>query len=381
MHEKRQLEESILKKLKNNPVVAILGPRQCGKTTLAKKLLATIENSLYLDLESSQDRNQLNDLWAFFEANKKKTICLDEIQMMPEIFSQIRSFVDQQQMPGQFLILGSASRDLIQQSSETLAGRISYVELTPFRLLECSKKSLQEHWLQGGFPRSLLASDLESSHDWRKNYIRSFLERDLPQLGFRVPAQVLENFWKICAHSHGQTLHATKLAQGLGVTDHTIKRYLEILKETFMVRLLPPYSGNVKKRLIKSPKVYLRDSGLVHTLLSIESYNELLGHPVKGFSFEGFVIENLIEKFSRYDAFFYRTSKGEELDLVFEGKGQRIVFEIKASTTPSVKKGFWRALEQIKADQSYIIADVKESYVYQNNVRVLNLYEALDKSY
>ncbi|MCU7835605.1 MAG: ATP-binding protein [gamma proteobacterium symbiont of Taylorina sp.] len=374
----RSIDQTIKKRLQNNPVVAILGPRQCGKSTTALNLLKAYPNSIYLDLEKKTERAKLNDIWAFFNANKNKLICFDEIQLLPEIFSQMRSFVDENKFNGQFLILGSASRDLIQQGSESLAGRISFIEMTPFEFCEVSDKvSYKELWLKGGYPRSLLQGDIEESFNWRENYIRTFLERDIPQLGFRIPARVLEQFWTMLAHTQGQLINLSKLGTSLGVTHHTIKNYLSILEETFVIRLLTPYRTNLKKRLIKSPKAYIRDTGIVHALLNIEDFNSLLGHPVYGFSFESFVIENLIRHYPKHQPSFYRTATGDEIDLLLERGNELLAFEIKAATAPKVEDGFWKSIDALKPDKVFIIAQVESSYPYLGDIWVYNIEEFL----
>jgi len=364
----------IEKRMAANPVVALLGPRQCGKSTTAKEYLKGIDNYIYLDLEKLTDLAKLNDIWAFFNANLDKVICLDEIQNKPDIFSQIRSYVDENPKNGRFLVLGSASRDLINQSSETLAGRISYIEMGPFELREVQDKySLTDLWLKGGFPRSLLSIDLEESNNWRENYIRTFLERDLPALGFKIPSPTLSRFWQMCAHIQGQLLNASKLGTSLGVSNHTIMNYLEILEETFVIRLLRPYHKNIKKRLVKSPKVYIRDSGIVHSLLSIEEFNDLLGHPVYGFSFEGFIIENLIKLFPKHQPYFYRTAIGDELDLLLIKGTEKLAFEIKASTAPEVEDGFWKVLKDLRPTKTFIIANVDSNFTIKDGIEVVNL--------
>ncbi len=371
---RRSISQIIEKRLGNYPVVAILGPRQCGKSTSAKEYLKKISHSVYLDLEKKSDIAQLSDVWAFFNANRDKLICLDEIQLLPEIFSQIRSFVDELGENSKFLILGSASRDLIKQSSESLAGRIAYIEMSPFDFSEVkSEFEFQDYWLKGGFPKSLLQNDLSESAIWRENYIRTFLERDIPQLGFRIPAHILSRFWTICAHSQGQLLNSSKLGTSLGVTNHTIKNYLEILEETFMIRLLKPYHANTKKRLVKSPKVYVRDSGIVHALLQIETFNQLLGHPVCGFSFESLVIEHLINLLPRHTPYFYRTAKGDEVDLLLIKGDEMLAFEIKSSTSPQVDQGLWRAMAELNPTKTFIIAQVDSTYPYKNGIPVTNL--------
>ena len=375
----RKITSLINKRIDNNPVVAILGPRQCGKSTTALSILKNYPNSVYLDLEKRTDISKLNDIWAFFNANKNKLICLDEIQLIPEIFSQIRSFVDENDVNGQFLILGSASRALIRQSSESLAGRIAYIEMVPFELCEI-KASINFHdaWLKGGYPKSVLQNDLEESYSWRENYIRTFLERDLPQLGFSIPAQVLNRFWTMLAHMQGQIINLSKLGGALGVSHHTIKNYISILEETFVIRSLLPYHKNIKKRLVKSPKVYIRDSGIVHALLQIEDFNSLLGNPIYGYSFEGFIIENLIRHHSSHQAFFYKTATGNEVDLVLIRAEEILAFEIKASTAPKLENGFFKSIKDINPTHSYVIAQVDSSYPYQDDIWVYNLAEYID---
>ena len=304
---KRSITEKLLKRLANNPAVALLGARQVGKSTLAKMIVGQFEKSVYLDLELDSDREKIErDRELFLMANADKLICLDEIQYLPGLFKVLRGVIDSKERDGQFLILGSASRDLIKQSSETLAGRIAYLEITPFLRLEVLDTNFFEYWLRGGYPKSLLAKDDETSFAWRNDYIKSFLERDLPSLGFRVPANVLKKFWTMLAHSQGQVMNYAKLGSSLDVSIHAIKNYIYILEETLVVRVLRPYFTNEKKRLVKSPKVYIRDTGLLHALLRIQEVNDLLGHPVVGASFETLVIENIITSLPQWDAYFYR---------------------------------------------------------------------------
>jgi predicted AAA+ superfamily ATPase len=370
----RTLTAEIERKLSNIPVVAILGPRQCGKSTLAKVLLSSLEGYIYLDLERPSDMNKLRDAEAYFKMNKGKLICLDEIQRAPELFTIIRSAVDENNKNGQFIILGSASPDLLKQSSETLAGRISYLELTPFLIREVvqgnSIPELRKLWLRGGFPRSYLASGEQESYEWRLDFIRTFLERDIPTLGFTVPAGNIERFWRMCAHVHGQVLNRSKLGESLGVSHHTIQSYLDILKETFIVRVLAPFESNLKKRLVKSPKIYIRDSGLLHALLQIADQDDLLGHPGYGSSWEGFALENILASAGYWRHFFYRTSSGSEIDLVLEKGKCRIAVEFKVSTSPSVSRGFWQGFDDLEAAEGWIIAPVDEPYPLKSNVTV-----------
>ncbi|NWG01990.1 MAG: ATP-binding protein [Syntrophaceae bacterium] len=380
----RIITTKIRQKLENMPGVVILGPRQSGKSTLAKAIISKIGDAIYLDLERPSDVNKLRDPEAFFSLNSDKLICLDEIQRVPELFPILRSIMDENKQNGQFIILGSASPDLIKQSSETLAGRISYFELTPFLLREVSKdhhsNTLRKLWLRGGFPRSYLASNDKESFEWRLDFIRTFLERDIPQLGFRTPAKTLERFWRICAHLHGQLLNSSKLGDSMGVSHHTIKSYVDLLEQSFVLRVLHPYESNLKKRLIKSPKVYIRDSGILHALLGIEDHNDLLGHPVYGASWEGLVIENILSLLPGWKASFYRTSSGSEIDLVLEKGKKRLAIECKGSTSPSLNRGFWNAVSEIRFQEVWVVAPVKEAYPIEKGVMVApphNLIEHL----
>jgi len=374
----RAITDAITQRLKNIPAVAILGPRQCGKSTLAKKIIEGFDNALYLDLELPSDINKLRDPEAFFSLNQNRLICLDEIQRAPELFKVLRGVIDADGRNGQLIILGSASPELIRQSSETLAGRVAYIELTPFLAheLEAAKRAsaLRDLWLRGGYPRSCLSQNVQASFTWRLDFIRTFLERDIPQFGFKIPARKLERFWQMCAHVHGQLLNSSKLGESLGVSHHTIRSYLDILDHTFIMRVLQPYETNLKKRLVKSPKIYIRDSGLLHALLGIETHNDLLGHPVYGTSWEGFVLENIIASLPRWRPYFYRTAAGTEMDLILEKGQHRIAVECKASTAPEVTKQFWNALRELNLQKAWIIAPVDEAYSIAPNVTVSPLH-------
>jgi len=379
---KRIITVAIEQKLKNMPGVVILGPRQCGKSTLAKAIISEIGDAVYLDLERPSDVSKLRDPEAFFHLNSDRLICLDEIQRVPELFPVLRSIMDENRRNGQLIILGSASPDLMKQSSETLAGRISYFELTPFLLKEISKdhhlKTLRKLWLRGGFPRSYLAPNDKESFEWRLDFIRTFLERDIPQLGFRTPAKTLERFWRICAHLHGQLLNSSKLGESMGVSHHTIKSYIDLLEQSFVLRVLRPYESNLKKRLIKSPKIYIRDSGILHALLGIENQNDLLGHPVYGASWEGIVIENILSLLPNWKASFYRTSSGSEIDLILERGNKRVAIECKVSTSPHLNKGFWNAVSELKLKEVWVIAPVQEAYPIEKEVRVAPLHQLIE---
>lgn len=371
-----------MNRLQHNPVVAILGPRQCGKTTLAGHLVKEFKKSIYLDLENPADLAKLDDPLAFFSLHKDDLVCLDEIQRAPDLFATLRSIIDARDRNGQFLILGSAGRDLIQQSSESLAGRISYLELTPFLLPEIGvekKGDSRELWLRGGFPRSFLATDSNISFEWRQDFIRTFLERDIGMLGFRMPPVRLNRFWKMCAHVHGSLLNASKLADSLGVSSHTIRTYVELLEHTFMLRILLPDAPNLKKRLVRSPKIYIRDSGILHALLGIHTHDDLLSHPVLGASFEGFALENILASAKNYEPSFYRTAAGAEIDLVLRSGQRTLAFELKSSIVPRVSKGFWYALDDISPDEAYVVAPVRESYPIKGGVQVSPLQEMMAK--
>ncbi len=364
------------------PAVAILGPRQCGKTTLAQAIIREMDHAIYLDLERRADLNKLRDPDAFFSLNSDKLICLDEIQRVPELFAEMRSQIDRVGKNGQFLVLGSASPHLIKQTSESLAGRISFIELAPFSQLEIAKvydaEKMRNLWLRGGFPRSFLAKNDRLSFEWREDFIRTFLERDIPQLGFNLPAPQLERFWQMCAHIHGQLLNRSALGSSLGVSHHTINSYLGILEQTYLLRVLPPYHANLKKRLVKSPKVMLRDTGLLHTLLGIETHNDLLGHPVYGSSWEGFVMENIIATHPQWTPHFYRSASGAEIDLIMEKGLRRVAFEIKASTAPEVNRNFWTSLKDLDITEAWIIAPVEAMYPYKNGVNVISPWQVAE---
>lgn len=367
----RTLKKDVINSIRRNPVTAIIGARQVGKSTLAKKVIEEIDNGLYVDLEKPSDRVLLTEAESFFYLHNGKLICLDEIQLLPNLFSVIRSVVDDENFSGKFMVLGSASPELLRQTSESLAGRIAYFELSPFSLEEIQNiSSLNNFRLRGGFPKSLLSDHDEEAFEWLENFKITFLERDLRQFGFNLPPDVLHRFWTMLAHINGQLLNLSQLGRSLGVSQTTIRNYIDVLHHTFMLRLIPPYHGNVKKRLVKSPKVYIRDTGILHALLRISSFDELFAHPVYGSSWESTVIENLLLKYKKWDFCFYRTSAGSELDLVLSKANTMIVFEIKTSSSPKVSKGFWTALETLKPDEAYVIAPVRQPYPLKNNVWV-----------
>lgn len=367
---RRLAEEKINRALLRAPAVALLGPRQCGKSTTAKFLLKK-SDSVYLDLQNRVDRNKLTEPELFFERYRNKIICLDEIQLIPEFFSVLRSEIDKDRRPGRFLIMGSASRDLLQQSTESLAGRLAYIDLTPFLLKEAADiKSWDDLWLRGGFPESVLAGNDLDSFEWRLDFIRTFMERDIPSLGFNIPTPVIERLWVLLAHYHGQTVNYHKLAAAVDISIPTLKKYLAILEKTYMIRILPPAETNLKKRLIKSPKVYLRDSGILHALRDIEEYDSLLANPVAGSSWEGFVIENIIAEYDRWHPSFIRTSNGAEVDLMLERAGKRHLLECKLSKAPKPSRGFYELVSDIRPEQAWIVAPVNEPYEIKKGITV-----------
>jgi predicted AAA+ superfamily ATPase len=378
---KREVKETILKYLKIFPAVALVGPRQCGKSTMIKKLIQEIGSAVYLDLQDVNDWNKLQEPGLFFESHKNDLICLDEIQLRPNLFSQLRSTIDKNRKNGKFLLLGSASRDLIQHSSESLAGRIGVINLTPFLMQEAMQYKgykQENYWFRGGFPNSFLAENDEFSSIWIENFIQTFIERDIPQLGFQIPALQLRRLLTMCAHTQGQVLNLSKIGESLGLSHTTIKRYIDLLEQTFITRTLRSYDGNVKKRLVKAPKVYIRDSGLLHRLLQIDNYSELLGNPIFGSSWEGVVIENVISKLTAWEAYYFRTASGDEIDLILK-KGNKVIgVECKASLAPTVSKGFWKVKELLNLDECYVIAPItEESYGIGENVNVTSLVDFL----
>ena len=372
----RVLLHQLKKYLTVFPAVAILGPRQCGKSTLIKSLDQHFDGLLYLDMQKESDLNKLSEPEIFFASNADKIICLDEIQLVPKLFSVLRSAIDSNRINGKFILLGSASQELLQHTSESLAGRFGMLHLSPFLINELNyleSFNLHKFWLRGGFPNSYLADNDENSAIWLENYIRTYIERDIPQLGFQIPALQLRRLLTMCAHNQGQQLNLSKLAESLGLTHPTIRRYIDLLEQTFIVRTIPPFEINIKKRLVKSPKVFVRDSGILHQLLAIPNFNSLLGNPVFGSSWEGMVIENIIVNMPSWDYFFYRTATGDEIDLLLKKGNQVIAIECKASDAPKVTKGFYRSLEVVKPNRTYIIAPTNDTYQLQENITVIGL--------
>ncbi len=383
----RAIKPRLEERLRHFPAVALLGPRQVGKTTLALSLFGTKDYPpVYLDLELPSDRAKLADAELYLEQYKDRLVVLDEIQRVPGIFQTLRSLIDQRRRGvrrnGHFLLLGSASIDLMNQSAESLAGRIAYEELTPFSIREVGRRrgAADRLWVRGGFPDSYLAPDDASSLGWRSSFIRTYLERDVPALGPRVPAETLRRFWQMLAHNQGQMLNGAQIAASLGVSGTTVGRYLDIMVDLLLVRRLQPWSANANKRLVRSPKVFVRDSGLVHGLLGIRDKEELLGHPIVGASWEGWILENILDSLpSTAKASFYRTSGGAEIDLIVEfNPRERWAVEVKRSLSdPSPGKGFYIGCADVKATRQMVIYPGKERFKIDAKTEVMPLEQIL----
>jgi predicted AAA+ superfamily ATPase len=370
------------------PAVAILGPRQVGKTTLALQVAKT-RDALYLDLESEEDRAKLTEPALYLREHQDKLVILDEIHRLPEIFQVLRGLIDEGRRAGKrtsrFIILGSAAIDLLRQSSETLAGRISYTELYPLNLLEVTNDSGEidvqsKLWLRGGFPDSYLARNDRISMTWRRDFIKTYLQRDIPQFGPRIAEETLRRFWTMLAHLHGGILNAANLSRSLGVDNKTVANYLDLMVDLLLIRRLEPWHANTKKRLVKSPKIYVRDSGLMHALLQIETRDELLGHPKLGDSWEGFVIESILAAApDEAESRFYRSSAGAEIDLILTFRDQRWAVEIKHTSAPKVSKGFYIACEDINPTEKFVIHAGSESFPIGEGIQTLPLQMFMQK--
>lgn len=364
--------------------VVLLGPRQVGKTTLAQDI-AEARDAVYLDMERSADRQILEEPDLYLDEQMGKLVVIDEVQLMPGLFGALRGQIDRRRRAGyrtgQFLLLGSASNTLLQQSAESLAGRVSYQELTPFTLDEVGQGALPALWLRGGFPESFLAASDRASLSWREDFIRTYLERDIPSFGLRIPAETLRRFWTMLAHDQGGLLNAARLAAGLGVSGQSVARYLDLLVDLMLVRRLPPWHANVGKRLVKSPKVYIRDAGLTHALLGLETREALLGHPVVGGSWEGFCIENLIAAAPRgTEASFYRSSAGAEIDLILKLPDHRLwAIEVKRTTAPKVTRGFHIAADGLGVAERILVYAEDREVPGQGGVRAMPLANAMDR--
>ncbi len=381
----RNIRLKVEKALTRQAVVALIGPRQVGKTTLALELSKT-QPSLYLDLESSRDRAKISMPELFFQEHENELVILDEIHRIPEIFPELRGIVDERRRKGkrngQFLILGSAAIELLNQSSESLAGRIEYINMGPLNIGEVqdNMESFNSLWLRGGFPDSFLAKDNEDSLSLRESFIQTYLERDVPMFAPRMPSETLRRLWTMLAHNQGSLLNASKLGSSLSVNYKTIISYIDLLADLLLVRRLMPYFPNVSKRLVKAPKIYVRDSGLLHALLNIKNMDDLLGHPVVGTSWEGFIIENILSNLPNgVQAFFYRTQAGSEIDLVLDlgNKKGLWAIEIKRGLSPKVEKGFRIALDDLKPNKAFIVYSGEDAYPLSDDITAIGLVDLI----
>ena len=378
----RRIEKEIRAALRRQAAVGLIGPRQVGKTTLAISISKHTE-SLYLDLEDRADREKLSDAKLFLSQYDDRLVVLDEIHRVPELFQSLRGLIDEGRRSGKgkgrFLLLGSAAIDLLRQSGDSLAGRIAYVDMGPFDILEVGSDNaaITSLWVRGGYPDSYLAADSEESVALRRDFIRTYLERDVPMFGPRLPAETLERLWTMLAHSQGTLLNAARLAASLSVSAQTVTRYIDLLVDLLLVRRLQPFHANLRKRLVKSPKIYVRDSGLLHALLAIPDHNALCGHPVAGSSWEGFVIENLLAAApSRTHASFYRTSAGAEIDLLLELPGGALwAIEIKLGSAPKCERGFHQARADVRPDRSFVVYSGSERYPITAEIEAISARE------
>ena len=378
----RLAESAVRKKLLQTPAVVLLGPRQVGKTTLARQIAGDWPGgAVYLDLERSADRLRLEDADDYLRAHVGRLVILDEIHRAPGVFESLRGIIDENRLAGvrsgQFLLLGSASLDLMRQSSETLAGRVSYMDISPIHTQEVIPVQIEAEqlWLRGGFPDSLLAADEEHSLDWRRDFIRSYLERDVPMFAPRLPSETIGRLWTMLAHQQGGLLNQARIASSLGVSNPTIDRYIDLLVDLQLIRRLRPWSSNAGKRLVRTPKVYVRDSGILHGLLELKTRNDVLGHPVCGPSFEGFCIDNLIAAAGAgRTAYFYRTQVGAEIDLVLEKGGRPdIAIEVKRASAPRPERGFSIACDDLKITRRYVVYPGVESFALRNGAQAISL--------
>src|ERR1035441_5962799 len=376
----RRLSTRLNHLLTHSPAVVLLGPRQVGKTTLALEI-AEKRPSVYLDLEDEADRVKLSDPVRYFADHERELVILDEVHRLPELFQSLRGVIDRGRRHGkpngQFLLLGSAAMDLLKQSGESLAGRISYLELGPFDALEVAPAKLETLWVRGGFPRSFLADNDDLSMEWRRDFIRTYLERDIPQFGSRIPAETLRRFWTMLAHNQSQMLNAATLARGLGVDGKTVASYLDLLVDLLLVRRLPAWRRNVGKRLVKSPKVYVRDSGIAHALLGIRDKESLLGHPVVGQTWESFVIETLITTApDGTEAHYYRTSNGTEVDLLLTlPGGELLAIEVKRSSAPKIERGFHSACADLNPQKRFYLYPGAERFPLDDRTDAIGVVE------
>ena len=385
----RRSQATVERQLRLMPGVVLLGPRQVGKTTLAKSIADQNKRNgaLYLDMERPTDLRRLADADAFLREHSRQLVIIDEIHRVPELFGVLRGIIDDRRSTkrrnGHFLLLGSASIELMRQASETLAGRVAYLDLAPLDAAEMAQQlqSPDRLWLRGGFPDSVLARNDVTSMNWRQAFIRSYLERDVPMFAPRLPAETVGRLWTMLAYAQGSMLNQSRLASSLAVSAPAIGRYIDLLVDLLLVRRLRPWSGNVSKRLVRTPKIYIRDSGLMHALLELDTLSKVLGHPVAGPSWEGFVIENLLNiAGDQRTPYYYRTEDGSEVDLVFERAGKvEMAIEIRRSTAPVLSRGFHTACEVLKPKHKYLVHSGTEVWPYAKGITAISLIELMQR--
>lgn len=380
----RKIATEVLKNMQYFPAIGIIGPRQVGKTTLAKELQIRLgKPSVYLDLELDEDLIRLQNAQSYLQSHQDKCVIIDEIQLMPHLFPLLRALIDQARVPARFLILGSASPTIIRQSSETLAGRIAYNELAPLSLSEIQSNgiSMADHWFRGGFPNALLAPSDEVAKTWLRNFANTFMEKDLKAMGYEISVQTMSRLYRMVAHVHGQIQNASSLSQALGISSPTVTKYLDLLEGGFLIHRLEPYYVNVGKRLIKSPKIYFRDSGLLHQLSTIPSFEALQGNQLIGASWEGYVIEQIRRALDEsWQFYYYRTVAGAEADLVLiSPNGVMTCVEIKYSTAPVITKGFYQSMGDLKPTFQYVIVPSGSPYFFKDNLKVCSLQHFLEQ--
>ena len=378
----RLIKEELIELLSYFPVVGLIGSRQVGKTTLVKQLANKLnKKTIYIDLEKPEDLSKLIEPSLYLRTHTDKCVILDEIQRVPHLFPIMRALIDEQRIPARFIITGSASPDLIRDSSESLAGRIAYKELTPMNLFEVNDKiGFEEHWFRGGYPLALFAPSQKLSKAWLDNYIQTYVERDLPLLGLKVSPTTLRNLWSMLAHIHGNILNMNLLSKSLEISIPTLKRYLHFLSEAFLIKILQPYYYNIKKRLVKSPKIYIRDTGILHAILGIHTQNHLHGHPVIGHSWEGYIIEQIYAHCHPDFGFcYYRTHHGAECDLILTKANTPLAaIEIKYTSSPKVTKGLKNSISDLKTARNYIICITGEDYPLAANITVCNIFSFVE---
>ena len=373
MIERPNLMRRLEKALRNNPIVVLLGPRQCGKTTLAG-MIGQRRKCEYFDLEKPSDLARLSAPMLALE-NLRGLAIIDEVQRKPELFELLRVLADRPKSKLKFLLLGSTSLHLVRGVSESLAGRAAFIEMSGFDLQEVGYESYRKLWIRGSFPRSYLARSESASRQWRNDFIRTFLERDIPQLGISIPAQTLRRFWTMIAHYHGQIWNAAEFARSLGRSEKTSRRYFDLLADAYVIRQLQPWHENLRKRQVKAPKMYVRDTGLLHSLLSIDTEKDLASHPKLGASWEGFVIEQILAIMGVENAYYWSTYSGAEIDLLIFKKGKRLGFEFKCSDAPRMTKSIHNAMDDLKLDKVFVVYPGKESYRIAKNVEVISVLD------